>query len=383
MKGHIQKRGKNSWRLKFDAGLNPLTGDRKIQYKTFRGTKREAQLKMAELITAVGGGRYVEPTKVTVDAYVRSRINLWEQNGHISARTAERYRYLADGQIGLHVGPMLIQQLKPLDVESWHSALLAKGHSSRKKGVSIRTVKHAHRVLSKALSDALRDELVSRNVCAIQVPPKVPDDEMVIVRDVPALIESLLRWRHSTIGMIALFTGARLGEVLALKWGRVDLGHATVSIQEALENTKAHGVRFKAPKTRAGRRHVSLPDVLLSALVAFRRQRSEERLRMGLGKLPDDALLFADIDGRPLSTNALSSAWSHFAASAGIPGVSFHALRHTHVSQLIDQGVDVVTISRRLGHANPAITLRIYAHLFQKDDVKASEAINRAMRPAN
>jgi integrase len=99
-------------------------------------------------------------------------------------------------------------------------------------------------------------------------------------------------------------------------------------------------------------------------------------MKLGLGKLPEDALLFSDLDGKPLSRNAVSAAWSHLAASIGLPDVTFHALRHTHASQLIDAGVDIVTIGKRLGHAKPDITLRIYAHMFKKDDSKAAAAIN-------
>jgi integrase len=101
-------------------------------------------------------------------------------------------------------------------------------------------------------------------------------------------------------------------------------------------------------------------------------------MKLGLGKLPDDALLFSDIEGAPLSRNAVSAAWSEYAKQIGMPEVTFHALRHTHASQLIDANVDIVTISKRMGHAKPDITLRIYAHLFKKDDSKAAEAINQA-----
>src|SRR5262249_50734920 len=98
-------------------------------------------------------------------------------------------------------------------------------------------------------------------------------------------------------------------------------------------------------------------------------------------RLPDNALLFADLEGAPLSRTAISAAWSNFAAAIGLPEVTFHALRHTHASQLIDAGVDIVTISKRLGHAQPDITLRIYAHLFRKDDGKAAAAINAILGP--
>jgi integrase len=106
----------------------------------------------------------------------------------------------------------------------------------------------------------------------------------------------------------------------------------------------------------------------------------ELRMQLGAGRLPDDALLFGTVEGGPLSPNAISAAWADFAESIEMPDVTFHALRHTHASQLIDEGVDIVTISKRLGHAKPDITLRIYAHLFRKDDGKAAAAINTAFK---
>ncbi|MGA7534935.1 MAG: site-specific integrase, partial [Pseudolabrys sp.] len=133
---------------------------------------------------------------------------------------------------------------------------------------------------------------------------------------------------------------------------------------------------FKAPKSKAGRRDITLPDILAEALRDHRKAQLELRFRLGVGKLPDDALLFSNLEGAPLSRNAISCAWSYFAASIQLPDVTFHALRHTHASQLIDASVDIVTISKRLGHAKPDITLRIYAHLFQESDGKAAAAIN-------
>ena len=202
---------------------------------------------------------------------------------------------------------------------------------------------------------------------------------MVIVQDVPAFVAKLaLSERLHVPALVALFTGMRLSEVLALRWKRVDLDKAVIQVREALEPTKAHGIRFKAPKSKAGRRDITLPDILVDALRDYRKSQLELRMKLGAGRLPDDALLFGDIDGNPVPPHANSAAWSDFAASkqVGMPDVTFHALRHTHASQLIDAGVDIVTISKRLGHAKPDITLRIYAHLFRKDDGKAAAAIN-------
>jgi integrase len=373
MRGHIRQRGKRSWELKFDAGRDPATGERKIQYVSFRGTKREAQVKLAALIASVGKGDYVEPSKATVADFVRGRVDAWEAKGDISARTAQRYRQLVENQIVPHLGNKVLQRLEPLDIEGWHAALRTSGKMRGEGGLAARTIGHAHRVLGKALRDAVKNKMVGRNVASEEPAPKIDDNEMVIVQDVPALVKRLPDWRLGTVAMVSLFTGMRLGETLALRWSRVDLDAKVAQVREALEQTKAHGIRFKTAKTKASRRDITLPDILVDVLREHRKAALELRMQLGAGKLPDDALLFATMDGLPVSPNAVSAAWADFH-----PEATFHALRHTHASQLIDAGVDIVTISKRLGHAKPDITLRIYAHLFRKDDGKAAAAINAA-----
>src|SRR5215467_5145929 len=112
MKGNITQRGKNSYRLKFDAGRDEKTGKRKTQFHTFRGTKRQAQVKLAELIASVAQAKYVEPNKITVAEWVRRRVDHWEAAGEISARTVERYREPVENQIAPHVGEKSLQKLR-------------------------------------------------------------------------------------------------------------------------------------------------------------------------------------------------------------------------------------------------------------------------------
>jgi integrase len=366
MKGHIRERSPGRWAIVID--VKDAAGKRRRKWHSFAGTKREAQLRCAELVAAAGKGDYIEPSKATVADFVAQRIAQWEASGDISARTAQRQRQLLAHQIAPHLGGKVLRKLRPLDIEQWHTAL--------RPSVAPRTIGHSHRVLSKALRDAMRNDLVSRNVCTEQRAPKLEGTDVAIVRDIPALVAALPRWRYGTVATVALFTGLRLGEVLALRWNNVDLDRKVLRVVEALECTTAFGIRFKPPKSKAGRREVTLPDILVEALRAHRKAQLELRLQLGLGKLPDDALLFATVEGKPLSTIEVSILWGRFAAKIGIPEITFHALRHTHASQLIDAGVDIATISKRLGHATPGITLNVYAHRFRQDDGKAAAAIN-------
>jgi integrase len=325
---------------------------------------------------------FYEPSKLTVTEHVRARIAQWESAKDISAKTAERYRELLNNQIAPFIGDKAVQKLKPIDVEAWHARLRASGRKDGRGGLSNRTIGHAHRVLSQALGDGVRYDLVARNVATAQGAPKVDSDEMVIltedrVRDLVAKLQG--RAIYAAV-VTKLFTGMRRGELLAARWCYTDIDQAKViQVREALEQTKAHGVRFKKPKTKNGIRDISLPDIVVDALREHRKAQLELRLLLGLGKMPDDALLFPTLEGGPRSPRAFGAEWADVAASIGMSDITLQSLRHTHASALIDAGIDVVIISKRLGHANPTITLRIYAHLFRKRDDQAATAINAAL----
>jgi integrase len=381
MSGHIRRRGERSFELKYEVGTDPRTGKRITKYQSFKGAKREAEAKLATLIAAVATGTHVEPTKVTVADFVRQRVDQWEASAKISAKTAARYRELTENQIAPHIGAKALQKLRPLDIEDWHTALRNSGRADGRGGVHPRTIGHAHRVLSKALTDAIKNRLIMSSVTKLERAPKVAEAEMVIVKDLPAFLEKLKQSPRLYVpAMVSLFTGMRRGEVLALRWARVDLDKKMIQVREALEKTDAHGIRFKSPKSNAGRRDITLPDILVDVLQEHRKTQLELRMKLGIGKLYDTTLLFTDLNDAPLSPNALSVSWNAFAQRIGMPEVTFHALRHTHASQLIDAGVDIVTISKRLGHAKPDITLRVYSHLFCNDDSKAAVAINAALK---
>ena len=152
---------------------------------------------------------------------------------------------------------------------------------------------------------------------------------------------------------------------------------ATLRVERSLEQTRA-GLAFKPPKTKHGKRTISLPPHAIKVLRDHRRQ-LELRLQPGLGKPDPDAQVFGNEDGTPVLPNNMTRRWQGVCISRGLPQVMFHALRHTHASALIAAGIDVVKISRRLGHADPTVTLRTYAHLFDKVGTAAAGAIELAL----
>ncbi len=374
MKGTITRRGKASWRLKFD--LPSTDGRRRTRFVTVRcATKREAQAKLTELLAAVGRGEHVDPSKVAIARHIADRIEQWASADDIGARTAEGYRKLLDRQIVPHIGDVPLQRLGTADVERWHRTLRAAGLASR-------TIGHAHRLLAKALSDAVRHGQLMRNVAGRegQRAPKVTDAKPARVlkaEEVASFVDRLQGHPLYPHAMVGLFCGLRSAELLALRWSSIQ--GATLDVSHALEELDGQAPTLKAPKTTAGVRNVTMPSIVVEALQAHRLQVLELRMALGLGKLPADALVFAALNGEPLRPSNLSAAWGRTVTALGLPRLRFHDLRHSHVSQLIANGLDVVLISKRIGHANPSITLKLYSHMFRSDDAAAADAIDRAL----
>lgn len=389
MSGNITKRGEHSWRLKFDIGRD-AGGKRLTRFCTIRGTKKQAQIELTRLMAAHDAGNSVGPTKLALAEYMRAWITTAEAVA-ISPKTAERYRQLIDRQIIPHLGHHALQKLKASHIADWHATLLTRGGIVRKKSaigeknecapLKARTVGHAHRVLHKALADATQRELLTRNPAALVSPPKVATAEMAILSG-DNIKHVLATLRTSPIFaeiVLLISTGMRRGELAGLQWGDVDLDAHRLRIERSIEKTKAQGLRIKSPKTSHGRRTVALPAAAASVLREHRRAQLEQRVALGLGKLPPQAFVFGTLEGELRDPDKLTWDWRRLTIAKKLPRVSLHTLRHSHASALIAAGTDPVTVSRRLGHGSPAVTMSVYAHLFDRGDEAAAEAIDRAI----
>jgi integrase len=261
MRGSITRRGRSSWRLKFD--VDTVAGQRQTRYVTVRGKRQDAERELTQLVAAAHDGTLVEPAKVTVAAYLES----WLAAPHsLGRKTVERYKELARWQIVPFLGSVVLQKLRPAHIEQWHRELLAAGGKGGRP-LAARTVGNAHRVLHRALERAVLAEVVSRNVAHLIKPPAIKDADVVSLRaeQIQTVLEALVGHLLQPIAVLALSTGARRGELLGLAWRHVDLAGGTVTIERALEQADGR-LTFKAPKTKHGKRTIALPRVAVDAL---------------------------------------------------------------------------------------------------------------------
>jgi integrase len=357
MKGNLTRRGKASWRLKFDAGRDPATNKRNVKYITLKGSKREAEAQAAKILASVVTDQFIDPSRETVAGFVERWLRDWATQ-NLGGKAYERYAGLLRKYVVPRVGGLPIQKLRAADLQAIYATMT---------DVSPATRLYLHRVVSRALHHALQWGVVHQNAASLVDAPKVQAREVQILtaEQVNAVLETLQGHWLQPIAALALGSGARRGELLGLRQHDLNLDTGTMRIERAVEQTK-QGITIKAPKTRHGRRVVTLAPVTVEVMRVHRRAQQERWLAFGLGKVPPETPVFT-IDGEVMSPRSISKAWERATRRLGI-GASFHSLRHTHASTLLAEGVDVVTVSRRLGHGSAAITLGVYAHLMKRDD---------------
>jgi len=380
MKGNITRRGKNSWRLKFDAGADPVTGERRIIYKTVRGLRRDAEAELVRELRALQTGEHVEPSRLTVGEFLKSWLKTHSAN--VAAKTGERHREIVEKHLIPELGAMPVQKLTALQIQDYYAKALASGHRKAKRGLSALTVRHHHRVLFQALRQAVRWQLVARNVAEAVTPPKAARKEIQALdaAQVSKVIAAATGTPIALPVLIAATTGLRRGEILGLRWRDIDLDRARLHVAQVLEETRK-GVAVKEPKTARSRRTVTLPALAVEALRKHRAEQAETRLMLGLGK-DDDMLALGDPLGNPTRPSNLAKPFNRIVRKAGVPRVSFHALRHSHATLLLKAGTNPKIVSERLGHAGVAITLDTYSHVLPGMQENVAEAIDAALRGA-
>jgi integrase len=290
-------------------------------------------------------------------------------------KTLERYHQLVAYVTG--DGPCSEIAQTPLD-ELKHAAIeaalyaLMRAKAKRREHVSARTVRHVAGVLSAALNKAFKLDLIPVNpMLKVELPSAESKDAVSLTPEQIQALRSVCRgdWTFALIE-IALATGARRGEILALQWTDIDWATSTLTISKSLEQTLA-GLRLKRPKN-SKQRSARLPQSAIIALQFVRDEQREHR-RLFAGDYQDNNLVFCQPDGQYHEPDLVSQIIIRRMRKAGIRTGSFHTLRHTHASNLLSLGVPLPAVSARLGHADVNITAKIYSHALPGDDQRIAD----------
>jgi integrase len=371
MKGHLRQRG-NSWELRAYVGVDPLTNHQKYLTRTFRGGKREAEEALARFTTEVSGGGYAAQD-TTVGDLIQQWLDL--ARAELSPTTARGYDWIIKAYITPTLGNVPLAKLRTAQLDRFYSQLREKG-GQQEKPLSAATVHQVHAILRRALHQAIRWGWIAENPAALASPPRVraphltPPDPAAVIRLLEVANEidpDLACFLH-----LAATTGARRGEVCGLRWRDVDLEAGTVLISRSVVEGARSVLVEKDTKTHASRR-IALDPATVAALLD-QRVRMRSRAAACGGVLPEAAYVFSrDPEGdRPWAPNDVTKAFIRVRNRAGLGSVRLHDLRHFAATRMLVAGVPVRTVSGRLGHANAATTLGVYAHFVEASDRDAA-----------
>jgi integrase len=371
--GSIRQRKDGQWRAEILLGRKPNgKDDRRYLYGRTRG---EDQTKLDDLRRRAAGGMLgaAEKERESVAAYLTG----WLDGAKTSLRplTWKRYSEIVTLHLIPGRGRHKIAALKPDHVAGLYARL-------RAGGLGPSTVHSCHRVLHRALGVAVRRGYLPRNVCGLIDPPKVPRTE--IIPPTPEQIATLLDAAEAhgdrlvALWELAVYTGARQGELLALRWADLDLDRATISIRRTLIEVLAGEPTYGEPKSETSRRTLSLPPEAVAALRAHRDRQGFERQRLGDGYAAHD-LVFATPIGGPLHNTSVWRSYKRALDRAGLPTTfRFHDLRHAHATAMLRAGVHMKVAQVRLGHGSIQITMDTYSHIQAGLDAEAADLVGAA-----
>lgn len=365
MRGHITQKGnkKGSYYIKISLGKDPSTGKYKCQWITVRGTKKDAERRLSELLHQLDTGSFVRPSKISLSEYLEKWLNEYAW-ANLGPRTAEGYSQIIRGHISPSLGNIPLTDLKPAHLQGYYSEKLENGRSDGKGALSARTVRHHHMVLHDALKHAVKWGLLSRNVADAVSTPRCqrPEWHTLSEDDIHNLLEAAKGIPYYDLFYLAIYTGMRRSEILALRWCDVDLTLCQAYVTRSLHRLKTGEIVIRPPKTGKGRRNVALTPSTTLLLKKRLEKRITEMTALG-SKVQEENLIFSDLEGRPLLPDSVTQAWRRVTRQIGINGVRLHDARHSHASLLLKQGVHPKVVQERLGHASIQTTLDTYSHV--------------------
>jgi integrase len=301
---------------------------------------------------------------------VSEYFNQWL--AHVKTRVRQKTWEGYEAHLRLHATPTLgvlaLAEITPLHVQRLYGALM-----TGERPLSGGTVLNLHLVLTQAFGQAVRWDMILRSPTAGAQPPRPRRSEPVVVDAVLAhrLLEVVAETPYALATAIALGTGMRRGEILALRWSDLEADLSVAYVRRSVHPTR-EGLAYELPKTKRSRRAVALP-VYLQNLLQDERDAQAKRVTAATSARKHD-LVVVDADGEPVHPDSLSGGWRRKLRQAGLPPVRFHDLRHAHATLMLQQGIHPKIVSERLGHSSIGITLDTYSHVLPSMQAEAALA---------
>lgn len=369
----IENRGKNVWRITVYTGK--INGVYQRVTETFHGLKSEGLLRESQLKAQVKAGGIIANKKITFEEFVEQ----WEKNyaKNLAPKTLFEYKKFLK-KINAFIGNIPLCELKPLHLTDFYNKLrqtYKQDLNCTNQKLSENTVLHYYTLIGGILKKAVEWEFIDRNPNEKVPRPKIKKHEpnFYDVEQVQELIKCLENESLKTQAIIflALDTGARRGELTGLDWENVDLTKGTVHIVKSTQKLAGQLIE-KAPKNNSSIRLVPITQKTIEVLKAYKKEQCEKELKVG-NKWEKTTKVFTTDLGGYMHPDTPSKIFSKFLKKYNLPKITFHELRHTSVSLLINAGIQAQTISKRVGHSTISTTQNIYSHLFEKS---ANEAVN-------
>lgn len=387
LKGHVRARDRRKttgpkkpcrrWQLVVEDGHDEAKR-RQQRYRSFEGTKPEAERALRKFIEEVESGFVGAGDDLTTTAYFERWIE------HCSTRVRPRsltsYRQLWELHLSPHLGKKKLRDLRPMDVQELYAKLQRSGRRTKKGGaLSANTVLHVHRVLSMALKQAVRWRLVSVNVADAVEPPRIQRTEMRTLdrAEVQKLLGAAKNSRLYEPILLAISTGMRRGEILGLKWSDIDLEKSRLRVARSLQPDRS----LAEPKTVRSRREISLPATTVGAIRQLKVRQNKLKLKLGSG-YADQGFVFANELGAAWVPDSISTLFQSIVRHAELGKLRFHDLRHTAASLLLEKGTPITTVAQILGHANTSTTLSVYAHAVKGSSQVAASVMEGILQGA-
>ncbi len=367
-----------SYLVRVEFPPDPVTAKRRQRSKAFP-TKREAEKHLAEWLVEIERGTAIDGAKMTVGEYLLHWLETSVKHT-VRRSTYVSYQHLIRNHLIPTLGMVPLQKLQPVQVQAMYSEKLNGGRSDGKEGgLAPRTVRYLHTVLREALHQGMKWGMVARNVCDATDPPRVvrPQARTWTPEEARDFLIAAAEDTYAAAWLVALTTGLRRGELLAIRWQDVDLTKGVLHVRQSL-NAVGGERYFEQPKTAAGRRVVALSSETVTTLRMHRVRQNEQRLQCGPAWRDHD-LIFTVPDGGPVWPDDLTHRFNALVKIAGAPRIRLHDLRHTHATLLLKEGIHLKIVSERLGHGGIQITADVYSHVTPDMQRQAADSIDSAL----